>query len=115
MISTDNYRVEEDAGNVTVVITRQGDTSVAITLLLSSQPIDATGKVIPFSFHSQWSGNAKPSFKVHLLTLCLALFLPDLKTLLSYSYFVDHLVLYMCFRDSTSPCVHISTNTNPLS
>ena len=42
--STEEYTVGEGADNATVVITRQGDTSVPTTVMLNSEPINATGE-----------------------------------------------------------------------
>lgn len=42
--STEEYTVGEGTDNATVVITRQGDTAVPITVMLNSEPINATGE-----------------------------------------------------------------------
>ena len=42
--STEEYTLGEGTDNATVVIIRQGDTAVPITVMLNSEPINATGE-----------------------------------------------------------------------
>ena len=59
--STEEYRVGEGTNNATVVITRQGDTTVPITVMLNSEPTNATGEWVPFPYHISITGNETPN------------------------------------------------------